>query len=61
MLPKIRIIFKKISNESCSELNFVQNRLGACMSISTQNGAMTLEKLIWLKYNITEIAKLHSV
>ncbi len=51
-LPKIHIISKKALNESCSKLNFVQKGLGACMSISNQSGAMTLERSIWLKYNI---------
>ncbi len=41
---------EKASNKSCSELNFVQNSPWAHMSISPQNGARALERLIWLCY-----------
>ncbi len=49
---KNTIISKKSSNESCPKLNFVQKSPGACMYISTRSRAMTLERLIMLKYII---------
>ncbi len=42
--------FKKVSNESCSKLNFVQKSSRAHISISTWSGARALERLIWLLY-----------
>ncbi len=33
MVPKICVTFEKVSNKSCSELNFVENSPRACMSI----------------------------
>ncbi len=52
MAPKIRIISKKASNKSCSELNFIQKSLQAHTSISPQGGARELERLMWLEYYI---------
>ncbi len=52
MLRKVRITYKKASNKSCSELNFVQKSAQAHMSFSPWSGARGLERLIWLKYNI---------
>ncbi len=51
-LSKIRITWKKASNKSCSELNFVQKSPWAHMSISHRSRAWELERLIWLKYYI---------
>ncbi len=50
-LPKIRNTWKKAWNESCSELNFVQESQRAHMSVfpPPQNGARGLQRLIWLK------------
>ncbi len=41
-MPKIRSTSKKVSNKSCSELNFVQKSQGAQMSISSRSGVMGL-------------------
>ncbi len=41
---------KKVSNKSCSELDFVQKSPRGHMSIFPQSGARRLERLIWLKY-----------
>ncbi len=43
---------KRISNKSCSELNFVKESQWAHMSIFPQSGARGFERLIWLKYYI---------
>ncbi len=50
MLPKIRIVSKKASNKSCSELNFIQESPRAHKSISPWSGARELERLAGLKY-----------
>ncbi len=50
MLPKIQIIWKKVSSKSCLELNSLQKSQLARMYISPQSGDKGLERLIWLKY-----------
>ncbi len=52
MLLKILVIFKKVSNKSCSELNFVQKSSRVHMCISLQSGARGPKRLLWLKYYI---------
>ncbi len=41
---EIRILLKKASNKSCSELNFIQKSPRAHMSISPQSGARGLKR-----------------
>ncbi len=53
MLPKIRLILKKGSNKSSSELNFLQKSSGAQMSTpppQKKSEAWGLEKLAYSKY-----------
>ncbi len=50
MLPKICIKSNKVSNKSCSKLNFVEKSRLADISMKPRNGARDLERLIWLKY-----------
>ncbi len=57
LLPKIRIISRKVSNESCSKLNFVQKSSRAHISFSTQSGAKGLERLIWYGTETTNYIK----
>ncbi len=53
-LPKIHIITKSCSNNSCSGLNFVQKSQWMHMSISPRSGARGPERLICYKYYIAQ-------
>ncbi len=48
-LSRIRIVSKKASNKSCSELNFVQKSTLGHMSISLKSGARGLQRSVCLK------------
>ncbi len=53
-----RIISKKDSNKSCSELNFQTKTYRTYMSISLRSGSTGLQRLSFLKfYNVLESAK----